>query len=208
MWTVYLRGKKGGSGGSDCTAACAEAVVLSPVVAGVAASAGSNEIALFASYAFERKWTWYPSGYSLESTTTSATSRSAACRTSPRTVNAELITRNERSVDEDRPPITAADVTRRRIGVVVDDDTDRLCGRTVIVDDDDNDEDGEDAVDSDDGEGTEEGGVATFPTPPDELGAAAFVGSSLELTFADGDTGGEEAAGTGSAGTVRSITPR
>lgn len=162
---------------------------------------------LFASYAFERKRTWYPSGYSLESTTTSATSRSAACLTSPRTVNAELVTRNERSLDEDRPPITAVDVTRRRIGVVVDDDTDRLCGRTVIVDDDDNDED-EDAVDSDEGEGTEEGGVAMFPTPPDELGAAALVGSSLELTFTDGDTGGEEAAGTGSAGTVRSITPR
>src|SRR5712691_9551312 len=107
---------------------------------------------LFASYCFERKRTWYPSGYSLESTTTSATSRSAACRTSPRTVNAELVARNERSFDGDRPPITAADVTRRRIGVVDDDDdTDRLCGRTVSADDDDDDDD-DDAVDSDDGD--------------------------------------------------------
>jgi hypothetical protein len=52
-------------------------------------------------------------------------------------VKAELVVRSERSLDGDRTPTTiAADVTRRRIvGVTVDDDTDRLCGRTVSVGD-------------------------------------------------------------------------
>jgi hypothetical protein len=128
----------------------------------------------FASYGFERKRTWYPSGYSLESTITSATSRSAACRTSPRTVNAELVARNVRSLDGDRPPITVADVTRRRIGVVVDDDddTDRLCGRTVSVDDDNDDAADSDVGDEADAEGEN---VATFSTPPGESGEAAFI---------------------------------
>jgi len=122
---------------------------------------------LFVSFGRERKWTWYPSGYSFESTTTSATSRSAACRTSPRTVNAELVVRSERSLDGERPPaITAAEVTRRRIGAVEDDDddTDRLCGRAVRVDD----------VDSDDDETADEGD-GMLPTLSDELGATAFA---------------------------------
>ena len=171
MCTVYVRGRKhDDSVISDCIAE----VVSSPVVAGGVA-AGSNEIDLLESCSRERKQTWYPSGYSFESTTTSATSRSAACRTSPRTVNAELVTRNERSLDGDRPPTTtAADVIRRRIGVVVDDDdNDRLCGRTVKVDDNDDDDEPVDSdvdVDVDDDETADDAG-ATFPTELDALGA-------------------------------------
>jgi hypothetical protein len=81
-------------------------------------------------------------------------------------VKAELVTRNERSVDGDRAPVTsAADVTRRRIlGVTVDDDdTERLCGRTVSVGD-------AAVVASDDGTGTggggEGGGGGATPPPP------------------------------------------
>jgi hypothetical protein len=85
-------------------------------------------------------------------------------------VKAELVTRNERSLDGDRPPTTiAADITRRRIvGVTVDDDTDRLCGRTESVDD-------PVVVESNDGTGTGVGGEggATPPLPsPAEIDAA------------------------------------
>jgi hypothetical protein len=140
----------------------------SPVAAGRAVAAvavalvGSNEIGLFVPCGLKRTWTLYPSGYSFESTTTSTTSRSVACHTSPRTVKAELVTRNERSVNgyRDRAPVTR----RHILGVSVtvdDDDTERLCGRTVSVGD-------AAVVTSDDSTGTGgegEGGGATPPPP-------------------------------------------
>jgi hypothetical protein len=193
---------------SDCIAE----VVSSPVVAGGVAP-GSNEIGLLESCGRERKRTWYPSGYSFESTTTSATSRSAACRTSPRTVNAELVTRNERSLDGDRPPTTtAADVIRRRIGVVVDDDdNDRLCGRTVRVEEHD---DEDDSVDSDvdvDGDETADEAGTTLPTEPEPNGFGATtltLGDSGEVVVVVVVVEAAAPGTTGSAGTVRSMTPR
>jgi hypothetical protein len=109
---------------------------------------------------------------------------------------------------------------------VLDDDTDRLCGRTVSVEEDndpvDSDNDEDDADSEDDGGSIGSiggigggGGGATLPTAPEELllvGATVLDESSLELT--PGDTGNVEAAEadatgtTGSAGTLRSITPR
>ena len=95
-------------------------------------------------------------------------------------MKAELDARRERSLDGDRTPATsAADVTRRRtvLGVTVADETDRLCGLTVSVDDDDDPA----VVDSNDDTGTVVGGEGGATPPlllpslatPDDAGTTA-----------------------------------